>query len=115
MVCRRWTDPTHCQQFRAAASVRARRQRRQTVAGGLYENPDDFLTVPGVRFGSDGFVRQRTAEYERRIDFQRSLSENPPPQEEEEQASPGADCPSAALGDEPVEAAATGEPSRASA
>jgi len=83
--CRRLTDPTHCQQFGAAANVQAVQQRRQTVGGGLYEDPDCFLTVPEVRFGSDGFVRQRTAEYERRIDFQRFISETPSPEEEEEE------------------------------
>jgi len=85
MVCRRWTDPTHCQQFRAAENAQAVQQRRQTVGGGLCGNPDDFLTAPEVRLGSDGYVRQRTAEYERRIDFRKSLSENPPPLEEEEE------------------------------
>jgi len=78
-------DPTHCQQFRAAENAQAVQQRRQTVGGGLCGNPDDFLTAPEVRLGSDGYVRQRTAEYERRIDFRKSLSENPPPLEEEEE------------------------------
>lgn len=47
-----------------------------TASGAPQGNPDDLLKSSNVKYGEKGFVRQRTLEYERKIDFHRICTEN---------------------------------------